>query len=135
MTEQKPVLPPYARALGIEVDRFEGDAPILACDYANQVMGRAGFVHGGALSGLLEMAALFALQTELAKRGEIPRLKPVNVSVEFLRGAGERRTYAVGKVVRYGRRLANVIAEAWQDDRTKPVATCSLNVVLAEPKA
>ena len=133
-------LPPYARALGIEHDPAESealaatgwDAPVLAMDFGPEVLGRPGFLHGGAMAGLLEMAAVAALQAHLAARGEgdIPRLKPVNVSVNFMRGGREKRTFAAGRVVRAGRRMANVEAQCWQDARDRLLATAFLNVML-----
>lgn len=124
-------LPPYALALGIGVDRIEGAAPVLRLDFSEKVHGRPGFLHGGAIGGLLEMAAIAALRIALAERGAVPRLKPVNMTVEFLRGGIEQRTYAIGRVTRAGRRIANVSAEAWQDDPARPIASAWMNVLLA----
>ena len=124
-------LPPYALALGIGVERIDGAAPLLTLDFSEKVHGRPGFLHGGAIGGLLEMAAIAALRMALAQRGDLPRLKPVNVTVEFLRGGTEQRTYAIGRVTRAGRRIANVSAEAWQDDPARPIASAWMNVLLA----
>lgn len=123
-------LPPYARGLGIEVERMEGHAPVLAMDFSERVQGRPGYLHGGALSGLLEMAAIAALQADLAQENGATRIKPVNVTIEFMRGGTQQRTYALGRVTRAGRRIANVSAEAWQDDPAKPIATAFLNIAL-----
>ena len=125
-------LPPYALSMGIGVERFEAGAPVLTLDFAEIVMGRPGYLHGGAIGGLLEMAAIAALRQALAERGAVPRLKPVNMTVEFLRGGTDRRTFALGRVTRAGRRIANVSAEAWQDDPAKPIASAWMNVLLAE---
>lgn len=124
-------LPPYALSLGIGVARIEGAAPVLTLAFSEKVMGRPGFVHGGAIGGLLEMAAIAALRMALSQRGAVPRLKPVNITVEFLRGGTEQPTYAIGRVTRAGRRIANVSAEAWQDDPARPIASAWLNVLLA----
>lgn len=123
-------LPPYALALGIGVDRLDSAAPVLSFDFSERVLGRPGFLHGGAIGGLLEMAAIAALRMALAERGDVPRLKPVNVTVEFLRGGTEQRTFAIGRVTRAGRRIANVSAEAWQDDPARPIASAWMNVLL-----
>ncbi len=125
-------LPPYARGLGIEVDRMEGLIPVLAMDFSERVQGRPGYLHGGALSGLLEMAAIAALQSELEAGEGRRRIKPVNVTIEFMRGGTEQRTFAAGRVTRAGRRIANVQVEAWQDDREKPIATAFLNIALRD---
>lgn len=123
-------LPPYAAALGIGIDPGE-EAPVLWFDYSERVSGRPGFLHGGAMSGLMEMAAIAALQAELDRRGERMRLKPVNVAVEFMRGGTEQRTYASGTVTRAGRRVALVNATCWQDDPAKPIALAQMKVLLS----
>lgn len=124
-------LPPYAVGLGIEVDHIEQGMPVLGVDFSDRIQGRPGFLHGGALGGLMEMAAIAALQAELARRGDSVRLKPINVAVEFMRGGTAQRTFAVGRVTRAGRRLACVSAEAWQDSRDKPIATALMNILLS----
>ena len=124
-------LPPYAEALGIALDLSEDGAPILYFDYSERVAGRPGFLHGGAMRGLMEMAASAALRAELERRGETMKLKPVNVQVEFMRGGTQQRTFASGSVTRAGRRVALVNAEAWQDDRSKPIALAQMKVLLS----
>lgn len=124
-------LPPYAEALGISVDHDEHGDPVLWMDPSERVLGRPGFLHGGAMSGLMEMAAIAALRTELVRRGEDMQLKPVNVAVEFMRGGTEQRTFAKGAVTRAGRRVALVNAECWQDDPTKPIALAQMKILLS----
>ena len=124
-------LPPYAEALGIALDHDEDGVPILFFDYSDRVAGRPGFLHGGAMSGLMEMAAIAALRHELERRGEAMKLKPVNVQVEFMRGGTQQRTFAMGTVTRAGRRVALLNAEAWQDDRSKPIALAQMKVLLS----
>jgi uncharacterized protein (TIGR00369 family) len=124
------LLPPYARTLGMEVERLEHGVPVLAFDFAPAIHGRPGFVHGGAIGGLLEMAAMIALGSALRQRPGRVRFKPVNITVEYLRGATAQRTFAIGRINRAGRRIANVSAEAWQGDRAAPVATAWMNIRL-----
>ena len=124
-------LPPYAQALGIGVDPADAASPVLWFDYSDRVSGRPGFLHGGAMSGLMEMAAIAALQAELERRGEAMRLKPVNVAVEFMRGGTQQRTFASGTVTRAGRRVALVNASCWQDNPAKPIALAQLKVLLS----
>ena len=126
-----PALPPYAEALGIAIDHDEDGNPVLYADYSTRIGGRPGYLHGGAMSGLMEMAAIAALRAELDRRGEAVKLKPVNVQVEFMRGGTEQRTFAMGKVTRAGRRVALVNAECWQDDRSKPIALAQMKVLLS----
>lgn len=127
-------LPPYARAMGMMIEGELDGSPVVVMDFAPRAMGRPGFIHGGAIGGVLEMAGFVALTAELARR-EVPmRVRPINISTEYLRSGLPERIFAVGQVVRAGRRVANVRIEAWQADRSKPVASCWMNFQLAPRK-
>lgn len=125
-------LPPYARSMGLCAERIENGAPLMRLPFAENVHGRPGHFHGGALSGLLEFAGIAALRMELDQRGGGFRFKPVNISVEFLRGASDAMpVVALGEVTRAGRRVANVSVRAWQDRADKPVAEAWMNFLLS----
>jgi hypothetical protein len=127
------ILPPYATALGMRIEPNDGGAPVIAQDFTSDVNGNRRAFHGGVLAGMLEIAALAALTAEL-DGGEGPyRLKPANVTVEYLRTAGVHTAYARGEVVRRGRRLAQLRASAWQESPDRPVAVGFINVYLAPP--
>ncbi|MDK4806108.1 MAG: PaaI family thioesterase [Novosphingobium aromaticivorans] len=133
------VLPPYALAMGmalIEPSEFSEraelaetpqGAPVLTMDFSPRAEGRPGYFHGGAIGGLLEMAGFAALAAELEARGAVQAMKPINISVEFLRNGMPRPVFAQGQVLRAGRRVANVRVEAWHDNRVAPVASCWMN--------
>jgi uncharacterized protein (TIGR00369 family) len=123
-------LPPYADLLGLSVD--PDDESVLIMPFEDGVLGRPGFLHGGAISGLMEMAAIVAVRHALAEEGG-GRIKPINVTVDFMRGGRDKPTRAQGVVTRLGTRVANVEATAWQDDRTKPIAAARLNYLIARP--
>ncbi|WP_438730224.1 PaaI family thioesterase [Parasphingorhabdus sp. DH2-15] len=123
-------LPPFAHHMGMRIHGFEDDLPVICYDFNNGVMGRPGFVHGGALSGLLEMAAFSALRVVLANAGRADQMKPVNITIDFMRGGREHTTYALGQVTRLGQRVANVESFAWQMDRRKLIASSRLNFLL-----
>lgn len=124
-------LPPYAELLGLRVEQEDG-APVLTMPFADDVLGRPGFLHGGAIGGLLEMAAIAALQHALEEEGAegTARIKPINVTLDFMRGGREKDTQAKGIVTRLGNRVANVDAVAWQDDPAKPIARGRLNYLI-----
>lgn len=122
MTAMIAELPPYARALDMVVSGEIDGAPIISMPFADRVQGRPGFLHGGAISGLLEIAAIAAIHQALRAQGSDSAIKQVNVTVDFMRGGLSQMTYAVGEVTRLGRTMANVEARAWQDDREKPIA-------------
>ena len=122
-------LPPYARLLQLKIEDKDG-APLITMPFHDDVIGRPGFLHGGAIAGLLEFAAFTALARALG--GEAARLKPVTITVDYMRGGAEALgdTYAAALIERLGKRIANVEAFAWQADRTKPIAAARINFLL-----
>ena len=121
-------LPPYADLLGIAPVAGE-DPTLLTMPSADTVLGRPGYLHGGAIGGLLEMAAIVALRHALVADGG-GQIKPINVTVDFMRGGREKPTFARGSVTRLGGRVANVEAIAWQDDAAKPIAAARMNYLI-----
>lgn len=124
-------LPPYAELLGLVVEADGQGAPTLMMPYHLDVTGRPGFLHGGAIGGLLEMAAIASLSHALAADDPSARIKPINVTVDFMRGGREKETRARGIVTRLGNRVANVEAHAWQDDPARPIASARMNYLIA----
>lgn len=128
-------LTPYARSLGIRVDRWEDDSPILAVAFDETVEGRPDHYHGGATGGLLETAGYAALRAELARRGRAAVLKPITITVQYLAAGKSRASHARGRITKLGRRSANITVEAWQDDPARPIATAVMNVLMADPES
>ena len=122
-------LPPYADFLGVSVDRDAAGALLFRLPYGDTVVGRPGFLHGGAIAGLLEIAAIGTLRDALA--GEpVASVKPITVTVDYMRGGRERDTFAAARITRLGARIANVEAFAWQETRDKLIASARMNVML-----
>lgn len=120
---------PYADIIGARRND-DSDEPILTIGWSSQIEGRRGFVHGGVIAGLLEMACYEALNLELRASGDKVRLKPINVAVDYLRGGVMTDTHAVAQIVRVGKRVANATAICWQEDRSKPIATARMHILL-----
>lgn len=125
-------LTPYARALGIRLERIEEGVPVLSVEFADAVQGRPGALHGGAISGLLETAGYALLKGALADAGRSVAMKPINLTVQFLASGKPRPTFARARIVKLGRRTANLSIEAWQDDPARPIASAVLNVMVGE---
>jgi uncharacterized protein (TIGR00369 family) len=121
-------LPPYARTLSISVEDDSGGAPLYRMPFGDTVLGRPGFLHGGAISGLLELAAI---GTAIRAIGDgSATVKPINMTVSFMRGGTDQDTFASATVTRLGNRVVNVEAHAWQDDRNRPIASAQLNLLV-----
>ena len=125
-------LPPYARLLGLRAEH-DGDVRRFVMPFRADVVGRPGFLHGGAIAGLLEFAAFDALAAAIGDPAVV--MKPVTVTVDYLRGGSEGRgdTVAEATIERLGNRIANVEAMAWQTDRSKPIAAARINFLLERP--
>lgn len=124
-------LPPYARALGIELFDVEDGVPVLTVEFGSSVEGRPQHYHGGATAGLLENAGYAALRARLVNEGREAQLKPVNITVQYLSAGKSRPSFAKGRITRLGRRNANIAVEAWQDDPDRPIATAIMNILMA----
>jgi uncharacterized protein (TIGR00369 family) len=120
---------PYARTMGFIRSTDADGRLILTMPYDEGKRGRPGFIHGGALAGLLESVAFMTLQEALGADDAVT-IKPINVTVTYMRGAVEAPTLARATIERLGKRVANVEAIAWQDDPAKPVAMAQLNLML-----
>jgi acyl-coenzyme A thioesterase PaaI-like protein len=121
---------PYAGFLGVEA-RWEAGGLVAVLPFREPLIGntRLPAIHGGAQGAFLEIAALAALALELEASARQPLT--VGVTVEYLRPAGPKDTYARPAIKRLGRRLANVHVEAWQDDPQVPVALLQGRFLLA----
>ncbi len=123
-------LPPYARLLQLTIDDADG-AALIRMPFYNDVVGRPGFLHGGAIAGLLEFAAFTRLAREIGDPAVA--MKPITVTVDYLRGGTDQETLAAAEIRRLGARIANVAAVAWQSERDTPIATARINFLLERP--
>ncbi len=127
----KVALLPYADFLGIRIDGDVEGAPLLAMPYSEGLLGSPGRLHGGAVAGLLEIAAIAAIDATLDDTAEArERFKPITVTLDFMRPGLLVETYACGTVIRIGSRIANVSVEAWQEDRGRTIATARMNLAI-----
>lgn len=125
-----PGLPPYAQLLRLRLDEADGQCR-LVMPFHEDVVGRPGFLHGGAIAGLLEIAAFTGLARALGDPAVV--MKPVTVTVDFLRAGASRDTFADATILRMGGRIANVEALAWQSERDSPIASARINFLLRRP--
>ena len=126
-------LPPYAQSIGIFIHGEEDGAPVLGFEFTGDVEGRPQHLHGGATSGLLETAGYALLRKELERAGRKHRLKPINITAQFLSAGKQKTTYAKARIIKLGRRNANILVEAWQDNRSRPIATAIMNILMSDP--
>lgn len=100
---------PYARLLGIElVSAARGEAT-LALEAREELMRMGAIMHGGALASLLDTAAAFAA-ISLQETSE--RTVTIDLNMHFLRPVSAGRVEARARVLREGRRVLIITAEA-----------------------
>lgn len=121
---------PYARFLGLRESRDEGVVTV-TLPFADALIGNPLLpaLHGGATAALLEITAT----VQVAATWPGPRLpKPINVSVAYLRSGRPQDVHARARIGKAGRRVAFVLAEAWQDDPASPIAALTAHFLLPD---
>ena len=99
-----------------------------SCRFMTMSSAGPGFLHGGAIAGLLEFAAFMALRQALGDR--IATMKPINVTVDYMRAGQPRDTFAAANVERLGGRIANVEALGVAEGPRQPIAAAQMNFLL-----
>ncbi len=76
-------------------------------------------LHGGVLGAMMEVTAIAQL---MVAQPLVSQPKTIDVSIEYLRSGRPLTTYARARLNKVGRRIANVHVEAWQEQRSAPIA-------------
>lgn len=108
---------PYARFLGVRLEQGQG-GPVAVLPFDPKLIGNPILpaLHGGVVASFLELAALARLDAE----GK--RARTIDITVDYLRPARPVTFYAEARILKLGRRAANLAVEAWQEDPGSPVA-------------
>jgi acyl-coenzyme A thioesterase PaaI-like protein len=121
---------PYLKFLGFSIDRSSGEL-IGKMAYADALIGNASLpaLHGGTIGALLESTAILQAFWE-SETLMLPKI--VTITVDFLRSGRPVDTFATGVFTRQGRRVVNMSVEAWQEDRSRPIARANA-IFLVKP--
>lgn len=124
---------PYAGFLGVRAE-LKGDELTLVLPYSEHLVGNPLLpaLHGGVVGALMELTAI--TQLAIASKSE-KSPKTIDIGVDYLRSGRPVDTYARARVVKIGRRIANVQAEAWQGQRNKPIAAMHGHFLVADDVA
>ena len=110
---------PVAQMVGMElVDISPGEA-IISFEMRDQLKQPHGILHGGITATLIDTAMAFAVITELAE-GE--RASTIDLTIHYLRPHTEGTVTCTAKVVRAGKRIFTLSAEA-VNEKGKLIAT------------
>ena len=109
---------PFSRCLGIRA----GDDGTLVMPFSPKIIGNPILpaIHGGMTGAFLETTAIVGVTREL---GASAWPKPIGLTINYLRSGRARDSYATVSIVKQGRRVVAFEAQAWQDDRSKPIAS------------
>lgn len=122
---------PYAAFLGVRAE-LKGDELTLVLPYQDHLIGNPLLpaLHGGVVGALMELTAL----TQLAIASNSEKFpKTIDIGIDYLRSGRPLDTFARARVVKIGRRIANVQAEAWQRQRGQPIAAMHGHFLVPEP--
>ena len=121
---------PYLRFIGFGLEA-RGDELLGKMAYSDSLIGNPVIpaLHGGTIGALLESTAIFAA---LLGSETIVLPKIVTITIDYLRSGRPADTFAKASIARQGRRIVNVSAEAWQEDRARPIARANA-IFLVEP--
>jgi uncharacterized protein (TIGR00369 family) len=111
---------PHAAALGISIESIEDDHAVLTMPFKEELVTMGDVIHGGAISTLVDTAATVAAWAT-DEVPESPAGATVALSVNFASAARSVDLRAEARVIRRGRQLSFIEAEA-RDPEGKLVA-------------
>jgi acyl-coenzyme A thioesterase PaaI-like protein len=121
---------PYAVFLGIKAELRDNDIVFILPE-DKKLTGNPSLpaIHGGVVGAFMEQAAAFHLIAKMEKP-VLPKI--INFSLDYLRPAKLRDTYAQCLLTRQGRYIANISITAWQEHSEKPTAIARAHFLLPE---
>ncbi|HBB54893.1 MAG TPA: thioesterase, partial [Hyphomonadaceae bacterium] len=102
---------PYARTIGMRAE-LAGDEMTAILPFQDLLIGNPLLpaLHGGVVGAFLEITAVCQLYIA---QGQERFPKAIDITIDYLHSGRPRDTYARAIIVKSGRRIANVTAEAW----------------------
>ncbi len=121
---------PYALFLGIRAE-LRDDEILFILPENEKLIGNPSLpaLHGGVVGAFMEQAGAFHLIAKMEKP-VLPKI--IDFSLDYLRPARLRDTYAQCKLTRQGRVIANVTITAWQEQSEQPNAIARAHFLLPE---
>ena len=121
---------PYARFLGLTAEQ-DSDVLTVTMPFSDHLIGNPMLpaLHGGSTAALLEITAMAQVAESFPG---MPLPRPINVSVAYLRSGRPQHVYARARINKAGRRVAHVLAEAWQEDEAQPIAALTAHFLLED---
>jgi len=121
---------PYANLIGLKFQRLGNDVlfhlPKNDDNIGNPILPA---IHGGVIGGFMELSASLHLMMNM-DCATLPKM--IDFSLDYLRAGRHQDTYAECQVWRQGTRVANVAINAWQTERSSPIATARAHFLLTK---
>jgi acyl-coenzyme A thioesterase PaaI-like protein len=121
---------PYAAYLGIRAE-VRGDDILFILPGDEKMIGNPVLpaLHGGVVGAFMEQAGSFHLLAKM-QNPVLPKL--IDFSLDYLRPAQLRETYARCELNRQGRFIANISITAWQQRESEPAAIARAHFLIPE---
>jgi acyl-coenzyme A thioesterase PaaI-like protein len=122
---------PYAVFLGIKAELRDNEI-LFILPQDKKLTGNPSLpaIHGGVVGAFMEQAAAFHLISKM-ENPVLPKI--INFSLDYLRPARLRDTYAQCALTRQGRYIANLSITSWQERFDQPNAIARAHFLLPEP--
>ena len=113
---------PIAQEIGMRCEVM-GDEMTAVMPFQQKLIGNFTIqaLHGGAIATFLELTAMAQVYLVTEHLERPPR--PINITIDYLRQGHAKDTFARATITKMGRRMCSVRAEAWHDERSKPVTS------------
>jgi uncharacterized protein (TIGR00369 family) len=118
------------RTLGARLQSVESGAVTITCGLDERLTQQHGFLHGGVLASLVDVACGYAALSVLPAGREV---LTVEFKINFLKAAKTERVIAVGKVVQSGRTLTVCEGSVFDATRTRLLAKMTATVIAVDP--
>lgn len=127
---------PYTKLLGVQfsIEKGNPEKLITRLPYQKKNIGNTLIpaLHGGAIGGFMEHAAIMQLMWGL-KPTRIP--KTIDLSIDYIRSGQPKECFSDVIITRQGRRIAQCQVTAWQDNPDRPIATARAHFLITQEPA